>query len=228
MAVTAFKTKVTKVYVNNGHLGGRIENCTVHSSLPTSQYGVCVDIRTQFEEFLTAPWDLKKICAHCVRSTIGAEHKQYGLRRQTPLALPLTNLSPSLTLCGSTAQRIGLRPVVFSLSFSLFCFLWNELLEDYRVGFLENRPLLQSWQIIFGSLSFLVCGILRLWYLMPARYVWVPYEVSISRTRCRCCCVCIRSGVSVAKRSGDLWTIKWELSLARDLRWLVDLWRNVF
>lgn len=105
-------------------------------------------------------------------------------RRQSPLDLslipflPLSSVSPLryrlshfvVPACWVTS----LSALSLSRSRSISFSLWNEL-QVCRVRFFENHPLLQSWQIIFGSL-FQCCVV---WYFahlisLCKRYVWVP------------------------------------------------------
>lgn len=114
---------------------------------------------------LLLSFNSKKICAQNVRSTIGSEHKQWV----TAIVSHALSLIQFLSL--SSVSRLYIVTVSspfiwvpaywfrffdFSRSFSP----WNECYSIAQSGiFLKNRPLLQSWQIIFGSLS--GSGILR-------------------------------------------------------------------
>lgn len=111
---------------------------------------------------LLLSFNSKKICAQNVRSTIGSEHKQWVTAIVSHISRSLTNtVSLALSRQYHVSIKLPSSPFIwvpanwfrffdFSRSFSP----WNECYSIAQSGiFLKNRPLLQSWQIIFGSLS---------------------------------------------------------------------------
>lgn len=167
---------------------------------------------------LLLSFNSKKICAQTVRSTIGSEHKQWVTAIVSHISRALS-LIQFLSLSLSSVSRLYIVTVSspfiwvpanwfrffdFSRSFSP----WNECYSIAQSGiFLKNRPLLQSWQIIFGSLS--GSGILRRRFarahcICVYSLTFLFFNLFDEVYGSQYIYVAERGVVSVAKRSGDL------------------------
>lgn len=113
------------------------------------------------------------MCSNCTKyDRIGTQTMGHGNRFSRSRALSLIqflSLSLSLSRQYHVSIKLPSSPFIwvpaywfrfFDFSRSLSPSPWNECYSIAQSGiFLKNRPLLQSWQIIFGSLS--GSGILR-------------------------------------------------------------------
>lgn len=163
-----------------------MKNCTdsrhsVHNGISLTRgehwYENSVRLFSHCAGSLLFSFNSKKICAQSVPSTIGSEHKQWVTAIVSHISRSLTNtvslsLSSVSRLYKITVVTLHLGScVLVSLLWFLSLFLslspWNECYSIAQSGiFLKNRPLLQSWQIIFGSLSVVVfCAVSRALYL---------------------------------------------------------------
>lgn len=157
-----------------------MKNCTdsrhsVHNGISLTRgehwYENPVWLFSHCADSLLFSFNSKKICAQNVPSTIASEHKQWVTAIVSHISRSLTN-----TVSLSSVSRLYIVTVVtlylgscvlVSLLWFLSLFLslspWNECYSIAQSGiFLKNRPLLQSWQIIFGSLSVVVfCAAFR-------------------------------------------------------------------
>lgn len=159
-----------------------MKNCTdsrhsVHNGISLTRgehwYENSVRLFSHCAGSLLFSFNSKKICAQNVRNTIGSEHKQWVTAIVSHISRSLTN---TVSLSLSSVSRLysyrrhplsGFLRIGFASLISLALFLslspWNECYSIAQSGiFLKNRPLLQSWQIIFGSLSVVVfCAAFR-------------------------------------------------------------------